>query len=213
MINQEPSTKERILAAALDMFSVDGYWTVSIRDIGKAVGIKESSIYYHFKNKEEILHTLLQQAEQVTHQRKQGFSEALSQVTEIKRELFVAAGVAYLEHYLLEERMYKLILMLTLERQRNQEAAAIYHRLLFAAPQEHQVRVFTVMIEQRLIAPADPEVLAAAYQALILYVFHKYFGSGVNGLTEAVRTEARAELSALLNHYYDKMSLQGENGR
>ncbi|WP_150273825.1 TetR/AcrR family transcriptional regulator [Paenibacillus tepidiphilus] len=206
MINQEQNTKERILAAALDKFSVDGYWAVSIRDIGKAVGIKESSIYYHFKNKEEILQTLLQQAEQVTHQRKHSFSEALSQITEIKRELFVAAGVAYLEHYLLEERMYKLILMLTLERHRNSEAAALYRQLLFEAPQEHQTRVFAAMMERGLIRPGDPAILAGEYQALILFVFQKFFGSAGLDL-EAAKGSARAELSALLNHFYTNMSM------
>ena len=42
-------TKETILKKALDMFAKSGYDSVSIRDIAKAVNIKESSIYYHFK--------------------------------------------------------------------------------------------------------------------------------------------------------------------
>lgn len=42
-------TKELILKKALDMFAKSGYDSVSIRDIAKAVNIKESSIYYHFK--------------------------------------------------------------------------------------------------------------------------------------------------------------------
>ena len=51
-------TKESIEQVALDMFSKRGYHAVSIRDIGKAVGIKESSIYYHFKNKQAIMDSL-----------------------------------------------------------------------------------------------------------------------------------------------------------
>ena len=37
-------TKELILKKALDMFAKSGYDSVSIRDIAKAVNIKESSI-------------------------------------------------------------------------------------------------------------------------------------------------------------------------
>ena len=48
-------TKELILKKALDMFAKSGYDSVSIRDIAKAVNIKESSIYYHFKNKQGIM--------------------------------------------------------------------------------------------------------------------------------------------------------------
>lgn len=47
-------TKEKILFNALEMFSQTGYNTVSIRDIAEAMDIKESSIYYHFKNKQDV---------------------------------------------------------------------------------------------------------------------------------------------------------------
>ena len=47
------NTKEKILDVSLSMFSTSGYEAVSIRDICRTVGIKESSIYYHFKNKQK----------------------------------------------------------------------------------------------------------------------------------------------------------------
>ena len=43
-------TKQQIFEVSLDLFSKKGYSAVSIRDICKYVQIKESSIYYHFKN-------------------------------------------------------------------------------------------------------------------------------------------------------------------
>ena len=52
------NTKDRILETALSMFSEHGYDPVSIRDICGAVGIKESTVYYHFKNKQDILDSL-----------------------------------------------------------------------------------------------------------------------------------------------------------
>ena len=52
-------TKELILKNALDMFAKSGYDSVSIRDIACKVDIKESSIYYHFKNKQDILDSLV----------------------------------------------------------------------------------------------------------------------------------------------------------
>ena len=48
------TTKERILDVSLELFSQRGYSAVSIRDICKGVGIKESSVYYHFENKQNI---------------------------------------------------------------------------------------------------------------------------------------------------------------
>jgi AcrR family transcriptional regulator len=55
---QEIGTRDRIINAAIALFSDRGYSKVSVRDIAKEVGIKAASLYSHFKSKEEILHTL-----------------------------------------------------------------------------------------------------------------------------------------------------------
>lgn len=48
------TTKERIVETALELFSQRGYDGVSVRDIARAVGIRESSLYNHFANKRAI---------------------------------------------------------------------------------------------------------------------------------------------------------------
>jgi AcrR family transcriptional regulator len=52
------STREKILNQALDLFAEKGYHATSMREIAKAVGIKGSSIYYHFSGKEDIFSEL-----------------------------------------------------------------------------------------------------------------------------------------------------------
>ncbi|WP_409270074.1 TetR/AcrR family transcriptional regulator [Neobacillus sp. SCS-31] len=52
------ATKNKILHVAIDLFSQRGYRGVSIRQITGEVGIKESSLYKHFQNKDEILDTI-----------------------------------------------------------------------------------------------------------------------------------------------------------
>ncbi len=54
------NTKEQILDAALRLFSENSYHGASIRDIAKAVGKRESSIYNHFKSKDEILEKIIE---------------------------------------------------------------------------------------------------------------------------------------------------------
>ncbi len=51
-------TKEKIINVSIDLFSKYGYAGVSIRDITKIVGIRESSLYKHFKNKQELLNII-----------------------------------------------------------------------------------------------------------------------------------------------------------
>ena len=54
------TTKEKIEQEALNLFCVKGYSGTSIREIAKAVGIKDSSIYKHYSSKEEIFNQILE---------------------------------------------------------------------------------------------------------------------------------------------------------
>jgi len=59
VIQQEKlGTREKIIKAAIFLFSDKGYSKTSVRDIAKEVMIKPASLYSHFTSKEEILHTL-----------------------------------------------------------------------------------------------------------------------------------------------------------
>ena len=52
-------TKERILAAALDRFSQNGYAGTNIRELAESLGLVKSAMYRHFESKEEIWNALL----------------------------------------------------------------------------------------------------------------------------------------------------------
>lgn len=54
-------SKQRILDESLKLFSTNGYEATSIAQIAEAVGIKKASLYSHFKSKEEILDTVIEE--------------------------------------------------------------------------------------------------------------------------------------------------------
>ena len=47
-------TRERILQAAADLFADKGFHGTSLREIADSVGIRTPSLFYHFKNKDEL---------------------------------------------------------------------------------------------------------------------------------------------------------------
>lgn len=51
--------REAILEAATEAFYRHGYGGASLRDIARQAGITQATVYYHFKNKEEILLTII----------------------------------------------------------------------------------------------------------------------------------------------------------
>ncbi|WP_298739259.1 TetR/AcrR family transcriptional regulator, partial [uncultured Treponema sp.] len=56
---EKGNTKQVILAAALDLFSVQGFEATSMQQIAEAVGIRKPSLYSHFAGKQEILDALV----------------------------------------------------------------------------------------------------------------------------------------------------------
>lgn len=54
-------TRAEILRVALQLFTEKGFASTSTRDISEALGITKSALYYHFRNKDEIVTSLVQQ--------------------------------------------------------------------------------------------------------------------------------------------------------
>lgn len=171
-------TKDRIMEVALDLFSKRGYQAVSIRDVCKEVGIKESTIYYHFKNKQDILDMILQKIEQLIQAMEETFSIALDSAKQVTKKDFCLVAVNYIKQYLLEPNVHKMISMLTIERLSDQKADKLYQKLLFDLPISHQEKIFTIMYQRGMIENADAHQLAYEYNAIIYYAYQRYcFGN------------------------------------
>jgi AcrR family transcriptional regulator len=54
-----PSSSERILSTALDLFAVKGYDATSVREICEAAGITKPTLYHFYKSKDGVLRALV----------------------------------------------------------------------------------------------------------------------------------------------------------
>src|SRR3990170_2383257 len=73
-----PRTRRRILAAALRLFSRNGFHGTSIRVLARSVGLTEASIYYHFPSKRAIVEAIYEQ---------RGFMTALDELEHLPGEV------------------------------------------------------------------------------------------------------------------------------
>lgn len=81
-MNQETRTqrsRKQILAAALKLFSHQGYRATSIRDIATGARLSTGNVYHHFKDKEEIFLELLNQDRAAIADPHFVFNEALAE--------------------------------------------------------------------------------------------------------------------------------------
>lgn len=172
-MQEKNNTKEMIEDVALELFSKKGYKAVSIRDIGKQVGIKESSIYYHFLNKQAIMDSLLQKVDILIEKMKAGFDIEFAKLDTITEKAFCEVAIGLLKNYLLNPYVNKLLSVLSIEQLSEKKAYEIYQRLVFELPLLQQEQVFKEMIESGYVKPNNPTVLAHEYYAVIYFAFQK----------------------------------------
>lgn len=60
MGEENPAVRERLLAAALQLFARRGYASTSVREIVEAAGVSKPVLYYYFRNKEGIYLALME---------------------------------------------------------------------------------------------------------------------------------------------------------
>jgi AcrR family transcriptional regulator len=51
----EPTTRERLVAAAIEVFAAQGYELARVQDIARAAGLTTGAIYANFRDKRELL--------------------------------------------------------------------------------------------------------------------------------------------------------------
>lgn len=58
---RQRDTRDRILDAALELFSTEGYESATVKRIAQLCGLTDAAIYYYFESKHEILTTLIEE--------------------------------------------------------------------------------------------------------------------------------------------------------
>ena len=189
------TTKEKIAQAALELFSVRGYEAVSVRDIAGAVGIKESSIYNHFKCKQAIFDALVEESGRQIEAIFAPYhltgrpGPALAEMDFMRDTESLAAltGDVFLR-FITDDGLRMFRQMLTLEQYRNGEAGRCYRDIFIEAPIRFQTALFAQMMQRGIFRPGDPGAAAAQFYGPIFLLFSRCGGSAEE---DAVRSALR----------------------
>ena len=158
-------TKERILGAALDMFSRNGYTGTNIRELAASLGIVKSGLYKHFESKEEIWNTLLD-AMIAYYGERFGSREHLPCAPD-SLEGLVALTMQMTDLTIHDEKIIKTRKLLTIEQFRDERARDLATKHFLTGLRDMFTPVFQSMMDKGLIRKDDPAMLAFAYTAPI----------------------------------------------
>ena len=163
-------TKEKILAAALEMFSRNGYAGTNIRELTASVGLVKSSMYKHFQSKEEIWNTLLD--ELINHYHEHfGSAEHRLPVPDSLEDL-VDMTMGMVNFTVHDERIVMTRKVLTLEQYRDVRARELATMHFLTGLTDMFTHVFTGMMDKGLLRKDNPKMLAFAYTAPISALIH-----------------------------------------
>lgn len=163
-------TKERILAAALEMFSQKGYEGTNIRELSASLGLVKSGIYKHYESKEAIWNALLDMMIAYYGERF-GSPEHLPPVPDSSEE-FVATTMRMANLTIHDEQIVKTRKVLTLEQFRDDRARELATKHFLTGLTEMFTPIFAGMMDKGLIRRDDPAMLAFAYTAPISALIH-----------------------------------------
>ena len=163
-------TKERILEAALELFSQKGYAGTNVRELSASLGLVKSGVYKHFESKEAIWNALLDQMIAYYGERF-GSPERLPPVPESLEDL-TGLTMRMVNVTVHDEKIAKTRKVLTLEQFRDERARELATKHFLTGLTEMFTRIFTGMMEKGLLKKDDPAMLAFAYTAPVSALIH-----------------------------------------
>ena len=162
--------KERILTAALEMFSQKGYEGTNIRELSASLGLVKSGIYKHYESKEAVWNALLDRM--ITYYGERfGSPENLPPVPE-SLESLVDMTMRMVNFTIHDEMIIKTRKLLTIEQFRDERARDLATKHFLTGLTDMFTPLFAGMMDKGLLRKDDPAMLAFAYTAPISALIH-----------------------------------------
>ncbi len=172
---KQEDTKHKILDKALELFSTQGYDSVSVGEIAQAVGIKAPSLYNHFPSKQAIFDAIVEstaaQYEADTDKidiHVQNMTQDIPVFTEITEDALFSKVRQIFEYSLHNESISRFRRMVTIEQFRSPELAALYSRRYVERILSYHAGIFRALIAAGEIRAENPDALAMMYVAPVL---------------------------------------------
>ena len=178
---EQKNTKQMILEEALNLFSTNGYDGVTIKDIAKAVGIKDSSLYKHFKSKQELYDSLLKEMNERFDETVSLYRLPQGEIKKVAEEygrndlvwLKQACKTVFL-FFLKDPKASQFRKMLMIEQYKNSTAASALRNWFMDSSMKFQTELFTEMIAQGYYRDGPADIIALQFYAPFYFLLCQY---------------------------------------
>ena len=169
------NNKEKIFHVSIDLFSKYGYDGVSIRKIASEVGIKESSIYNHYKSKESIMDSILDYYIERMLANDIPLNQASTNL-DVSFDYFYKTGLNAFLSQLKDEEMSKITRIILIESFRNEKIRQFMKKSIIEDAIDGWIKLFDLMKSKRLIRnDADSHQLAQSFYKYGLFLLYEHY--------------------------------------
>ncbi len=169
------NNKEKIFHVSIDLFSKYGFDGVSVRQIAAEVGIKESSIYNHYSNKQDILNSILDYYIEEMMSDEIPLEQA-SLNLDLGFDYFYRAGCDAFLSKLKEDEMMKITRLLFIESYHNDDVKDFLKKSIIEAPIDGWCALFNLMKEKNLIdGDCDVRQLSQSFFYYGMFLLYEHF--------------------------------------
>ena len=161
---EKGNTKQEILDASLELFSVQGFEATSISQIVGAVGIRKASLYSHFESKQAILDALVKDVlEQYSEhsifvRTKWEKNEDNLPMSADEAVKMIVGQIRFILHDPIISRARK---MLVIEQFQNPELAKLQTKQNYTDVIRYFTGLIQCMIRKGILREDDPEIMAS----------------------------------------------------
>ena len=174
-------TKELIINKSLKLFSDRGYEGVSMRDIASEVGIKAASIYNHFKGKEDIFCSLLEEMSRRYERMRDMMKIPSGDINSVAKSY---DGISELDLLKIARKLFLYFLndefaapfrrMVTTEQYRHSVAGETFQKMFIHDVLDYETSIFTYLVQHKKFVECNPQVAALQFYSPIFLLLSKY---------------------------------------
>lgn len=160
-------TRQHILDAALDLFAEKGFFGTSMRELARAVGVRESAIYHHFANKDALLDALMTEAGEDKVAR---FDRAMEKLKALPvRDLLMSLARGMVDGWE-DPREQRLWRIMCIEGFRLAECGRFQIDASFRGARDRMEKLFCELAAEGRIKAVSPGLLAMEFMAPMFMV-------------------------------------------
>lgn len=157
----ELTTRDKLLEAAIELFSEKGFAATGVDEIAESIGIKGPNLYKYFKGKSALLEAIMSEADAAYNER-MGLDCKAIQIPQNGAELKLMT-LGQLEYTMNNPKFRKLRKLFTIEQYRDETFSnwATLHQI--TNMQKQYAHILHEMIIGGQMAECDTEILALEY--------------------------------------------------